>query len=197
MNRLAALLESENLAVMYHGGTQWRSQPEIRGPRQGKYEAGPGIYLTNYYNRARSYAGGNKTVMRVLVDLSQVRLAQHVELDPSEAAEFIKSIRMKNREGLLAGIDRTIQRRPKFTADTFINLIVNNEAGAGQAGVEIAKWLASKGVTASLEKQRGNEEWLVVIDPAIIQSYSKLIVGKGFNDWELPTISSQLTSGEV
>lgn len=191
-NRLAALLESENLAVMYHGGTQWRSRPEIRGPRQGKYEAGPGLYLTNYYNRARSYAGGSKTVMRVLVDLSRVRLAQHVELNPNEVAEFLKSIRMKNRAGVFADLDRSTQRRPRFTADTFINLIVNNEAGAGQSGVEIAKWLADKGVTASLEKQSGDEEWLVVIDPTIIRSYSKLVVGKGFDEWELPTISSQL-----
>src|ERR1039458_2323947 len=65
------LLENSetNTFQMYHGGKRWSRIPsELYSHKQGRYECGVGIYLTNDYNTARKYAKGSRVVHLVEVD---------------------------------------------------------------------------------------------------------------------------------
>lgn len=51
-----------NTFQMYHGGSRWSTSPEVRPSKNNRYEGGVGLYFTNSYERARTYAKGSKVV---------------------------------------------------------------------------------------------------------------------------------------
>jgi hypothetical protein len=161
---------------MWHGSKQWGGPPEVRGPRKGRYEAGPGIYLTTSYMRARGYSkGGGSTILVTLQP--NIRFAHKVQIPVEEAIAFLKDTpRLKKRKEIAADVQRNAERsqRDWVSAEVIINLFVNYEAGAGDAGVMLARWLASKGVDATLHHETGNEDWVVVINPSIIKSHQRV-----------------------
>jgi hypothetical protein len=155
---------------MWHGG-RWDGPPTIQTPRKGRYEAGPGIYLTTHYATARQYAkGGGKTM---LVTLNPgFKLAQDVLIPMNDAIQFLTSTRMTQRNKIVADVKANAARRnaAMIVSTVLINLFVNYQAGSGEAGLALARFLVSHGVDAELERKSNNENWLVVINPAIIKS---------------------------
>ena len=157
---------------MWHGSRRWDGRPEIRPPRSGRYEAGPGIYLTNRYSTALKYAKGGGSTMLVAVD-RQMQLASSVQIPLNDAVEFVKTApRMGHKADIISDLKSHAERMKRDTvaASVLINLTVNYEAGAGNAGLALARFLREQGVDASQEDQSGNEQWLVVINPSIIRS---------------------------
>jgi malic enzyme len=61
-------------------------------------------------------------------------------------------------------------QRDVISADILNNLVVNYEAGAGSAGIQVANYFVSKGVDAHMEPQSGDEFWLVVFNPKILKN---------------------------
>ena len=176
---------------MWHGSKQWGGPPEVRGPRKGRYEAGPGIYLTTSYMRARGYSkGGGSTILVTLQP--NITFANKVQIPVAEALAFLKGMpRLKKRKELAADVQMNAERsqRDWVSAEVIINLFVNHEAGAGDVGVALARWLVSKGVDATLHHETRNEDWVVVMNPAIIKSHQK-VEAKDVKpeDYDLPTI---------
>jgi hypothetical protein len=176
MIKLKNLLLEEleiNTFQMYHGGKKWYTTGEINPIKQGRYEHGVGIYLTNNYETARRYAKGSRVVSLININKNFTDINK-VSLDTTEMFNFLMGVnRLKNKNGLISDLKSYIERNNTniITADILNNLVVNNESGAGQGGVEITKFLVSKGVDASLVYQSGKEYWLVVFNPKIIISY--------------------------
>jgi hypothetical protein len=176
---------------MWHGSKQWGGPPEVRGPRKGRYEVGPGIYLTTSYMRARGYSkGGGSTVLVTI--RPNINFAHKVKIPLTEALEFLKSMpRLKKRKEIAQDVQMNAERsgRDWVSAEVIINLFVNYEAGAGDAGVILARWLVSKGVDATLHNETRNEDWVVVINPSIIMSHKK-VDAKDVKqeDYDFPTI---------
>ena len=157
---------------MYHGGKKWSFTPDsIQAGSKGRYEGGVGIYFTNSYNRARTYARGGKVVHIVEID-KNYRDINSVNISVEEMVDFVKGVYgLKKRNDIIRDILSYSQRtkRTEISGEILNNLVVNYEAGAGRPGVEIAKFLASKGVDASLQNQSGEERWLVVFNPKILK----------------------------
>ncbi len=161
---------------MWHGSKGWGGPPEVRSPRKGRYEAGPGIYLTTSYQRARTYSkGGGSTILVTLTP--NIRFANTVQVPLTDALAFLKNTpRLKKRKEISSDLIMNAERskRDWISAEVIINLFVNHEAGAGDNGVVLAQWLKSKGVDATLHHESMNEDWIVVINPAIIKSSVKV-----------------------
>lgn len=174
---------------MYHGGNRWETSPEIRPSKGGRYEGGVGIYFTNNYETARKYAKGGKVVQLVNIKSNFRRLKDvHVEL--TEMIDFLKNLRgMKRRNEVMSDLKRFSDRtgKTKFSLEILNNLIVNHEAGAGDVGVEIARWFVQNGADASVQDQSGDEQWLIVFNPKIIVNYSP-VNPSGNITWMLPQI---------
>lgn len=159
---------------MYHGGKRWERIPEeILGSRQGRYEYGVGIYLTNNYNTARKYGGGSRVVHIIDIDRNYQNINK-VSIPLADAISFFKSNRIKNKKAIIEDLIANAERmnRDVVGADVINNLVVNHEAGAGQAGVAITNFLKTYGVDASLERITGDEFYLVVFNPKIIKNVS-------------------------
>lgn len=190
MRQIINLIESETGTFqMWHGSRRWDGSPEIRAPRAGRYEAGPGIYLTTHYATARKYAKGGGTTFLVTVDRS-FRLAENVVIPLEVAIDFVKQ-RMRHKAKIIADLKMNAARQNTagVIASVLINLTVNYEAGAGNAGLALAKFLREQGVDASLEAPTGQEQWLVVINPRIIRSMTAMPAAKVSTDlYQLPRV---------
>jgi hypothetical protein len=164
---------------LWHGGSRWTGDPEIRGPRKGCYEAGPGLYFTTSYLRASSYAKGGNVVTRVGLSDDITWLEDHM-LPAGELLEYVKGAsRLPRRQNIAQYLEENLHRqhwedaawdKPLYTS-VLVNLCVNEESLGGSAGVELARWLSDKGIDASLHKQSASEHWVVVFNPKVIEQY--------------------------
>ena len=175
---------------MYHGGKRWSMLPdELIPASKNRYEGGVGIYLTNKYETARKYAKGSRVVHIVDID-KNYRDIKGKELQIEDVVEFVKSVSgLKHKKEIIQDLISNSKRlnRPYVHADVLNNLIVNYEAGAGNVGLEIPRYFISKGIDASLQNQSGDEQWLVVFNPKIIQKFS-IVNPSNQIIWTLPQI---------
>lgn len=185
---------------MWHGSKRWDGNPEVRPPRKGRYEAGPGIYLTTSYFRAKSYAKGGGSTMLITLDPNLI-FANQVPIPVDEAIKFIREVpRMKKKNQIVEDIKNNATRSNKdwISAEVIVNLFVNHEAGAGEPGVILANWLRSRGVDATLHHESTKEEWIVVIDPSVIRSVKRISANEiDPADYDLPLISVREDAGPL
>lgn len=160
------------MITMWHGGRRWAGAPEVRSPKQGRYECGPGIYLTNRYERARKYAKGGGVVQKVTL-ADGARWLEDTNLPVATLLDYVASARgmahkASVREDLLRAERREGDRLP---VSYLVNLCVNHEAVAGKAGAALADWLAEQGIDASRHSVNAEEDWIVVFNPKIIRRH--------------------------
>lgn len=188
--RLKTLYEeiTGNTFQMYHGGSRWLTSPEVRPSKNNRYEGGVGLYFTNSYERARTYAKGSKVVQLVNIDRNFKDL-DDVRVDVNEIIEFLNSVRgLKKRKEIIQDLQRTALRSGSDVRLSVLNnLIVNWQAGSGDVGIELKDFFVSKGVDASIQDQSGEEFWLVVFNPKIIKGYS-VVDPKKIEKFMLPSI---------
>jgi len=188
------LIESNSRIVkFYHGGTAWKfNKPIVMPTKKGRWECGPGIYMSTSYNRAKDYAGGNKIVQLIEIDANKITLPNEVKVELNDVMNLISSIRIKNRQQLTQDLKNRF-KKGHDRADTVINLLVNNEALSGDGGPIVAKWLSDHGITADFNRFY-SEEWLIVFDPSIIIKATKVDPKSVKNDFEfdLPMVFDSL-----
>lgn len=182
---------------LWHGGNRWEGRPEIRPSKQGRYECGPGIYLTTHYDTARKYAKGGKVVTRVTL-ADDIRWIHRQKAPVQSLRDYVRSTsRFPRRADILADIDRAVERRSvngavtEFAVETLLNLAINRECLDGQQGVLFAHWLVEQGVDAMLHRAYGQEQWVVVFNPDIIRRFEVVPASAVNGDWDFPEIKLQ------
>lgn len=115
-----------NTLTLFHGGNLEDAYDESLAHKKGRYEFGPGLYLTTHYSTAKKYAKGSRKFYQIVI-------SKGTELDTSfldydKCMEFINSyiIRRKRNE-IVYSID-TRNQNGKVPAYIFLNSIVNNQA---------------------------------------------------------------------
>ncbi len=181
------------MVEMWHGGSRWDGDPEIRPPKQGRYEAGPGLYLTNQYDRARKYAKGGKVVTRVVLK-DNIRWLADARLPYHTLVEFVQSApRMSAKKAILADLVRCKDREGDLLpVSRLVNLCINHEALAGKAGQHLAAWLTEQGIDADLHSPGHGEDWVVVYNPAIIRRFEVVPGSSIKGDPSFPPVATQL-----
>lgn len=187
--------DSNDYFYMYHGGMKWSWNPEIRSGKKGRYEHGLGIYFTNIYNTARSYAKGSKIVIKAKIKKNYKDI-KDVEIPFGAIGSFLAANdRLKNKRKVFEDLNRYIMRfkltknadgNIMIPADVFNNYLIDNDALTGESGIKYTKFIASHGVQAKLYK-RHSEDWLIIFDPSIILGYIK-VNPKLPIVWELPRV---------
>lgn len=164
--------------ALWHGGMRWDSAPEVQAPRGGRYECGPGIYLSTDYEDAYRYARGGKVTTLVTLT-SELSLLENTLLPLDTVVDFVKGLaRLKHRKEILTDLRANVARKvdahvgpAEVNAQVLVNLCVNYEAVAGKPGVALARWLAEQGIDAAWHSPHGRKHWLVVFNPKVIKSY--------------------------
>ena len=178
----------------WHGGSRWKGKPEVQAPRKGRYECGPGIYLSTRYLTARKYAkGSNVTTLVTLAD--GVRWLQHAKLPLRELVAFLEEApRLKGRhvlkeDFLLRAVRRDLSMDDLCPVENLVNVLINTESLAGKVGLYLAEWLVSKGIDASLYNAFGQDQWVIVFNPAVIVKHTVVSATNAPLDlYELPKI---------
>ena len=188
MIKLKTLLEdiNSNTFKMYHGGKRWSRIPsELYSHKQGRYECGVGIYLTNDYNTARKYAKGSRVVHLVEVDKNFKELGD-IKIPLTEILDFVKNLSgLRHKSEIITSLTNNAARMNTdyVRGDILNNLIVNYEAGAGNVGIKISNYFVSRGADAKFELQSGDEYWLVVFNPNIIKKVTVVDASKVNGDF--------------
>lgn len=186
--------KSGDRLVLYTGAQVWEGPPKVRPSRKGRYEHGPGIYLTTGLETARKYAKGRGAVLRVEVDSDFVWL-QDAVLPTETLVDWVMSqSRLKHRREIVEDLDRAAKRvedrlgEGMSWVETLVNLTVNREALSGDAGPSLAEFLSDHGIGASLVTNaigRG-EDWVVLFDPSKVITWER--VGPNESTWDLPRV---------
>lgn len=176
---------------LWHGGARWEGGPEVQPPKAGRYEAGPGIYLTTRYLRARDYArAGKVTTLVTLRD--EIRWLEQAKLPLATIDAYVRDTpRFPKRDRILANLARYGEEfdRDAFPVSIFVNTCVNNDVLTGKQGVLIAKWLVEQGIDASLYDKGSGEQWVVVFNPAAIRRHEVVSATKvSLAQYDLPLI---------
>lgn len=166
--------------VLWHGSQRWEGPPEIREARTGNVEHGPGIYLTTSASRARLYAMGGGSVVRMEID-PELGWLEDARLPVAEMLEFVQSRpRLRKRAQIEADLRRAQKRmgRDDIPAATLLNLMVNHEMLTGSHGPALAAFYVARGIDAS-HVTRFDEDWVVLFNPAKVRSWRKVPGGSG------------------
>jgi hypothetical protein len=179
---------------LWHGGKRWDGRPEVRPSKQGRYECGPGIYLSTNYSTARKYATGGKVVTRVSL-ADNIGWLERTKLPLKELLHYLDTApRLPRREAVKRDFLERQDRRslaPNDLCDVarLVNTLINEELLAGKLGVHLAEWLTSKGIDASLHSPRVGEQWVIVFNPAAIKKHTATSPSSvALADYELPFI---------
>lgn len=94
--------------------------------KPGRWEYGPGLYLTTQYDTAKKYAKGSRKFYMVTVregiDLNNSNLSVSV------FSKFVHDYVIKNKQGEVnAAIDRR-QKNGMLNGNTFLTILINNKA---------------------------------------------------------------------
>lgn len=183
---------------MYHGGSRWSYLPtDIQPGKTNRYEAGVGIYFTNSYNTARKYAKGGKVVHLVEID-KQFKDIEVVTAPVSKIVEFVKNVpQLSSKNDIIRDINAYATRvgKTEISLSILNNLVVNYQAARGKSGVYIAKFFTECGADAHVQKQSGDEVWLVVFNPKILKSV-KIVNPKEINSDSQFILPVSLTEGQ-
>lgn len=167
---------SEDLTVeLWHGaGRSWDGFPEVRNSRPKAYEYGPGIYMTTHLETAQKYARGGGSLIAMTLRNPRLMGDETVPLD--EALEFVATCPdLRKRPAIAAGLRRVAPRfGGRVKLDHLVVQCVNNDALSGAAGPAVAAWIVAHGVDACVVSRSGQEDWLVVFNPAIIAAHRKV-----------------------
>lgn len=190
-------MTSQNFLYAYHGGRRWEGGGgEIRPCRPGRYECGPGIYLTNAYATAQKYAKGGGVVQMVAIP-ADINWLEDALISLAEAEAFVSGrARMKNRDRVIEDLRRVADRRPAadgmLPAEVLRNLSVNHDSLGADHGPALAAWFADRGIQASLNRQNGQEDWLVIFEPRIMVASVLQPGDVDHSNPDLPPIREQL-----
>jgi hypothetical protein len=116
---------AEKILTLWHGGNLEMGLDNVKH-KGGRWEYGPGLYLTTHYDTAKKYAKGSRKLYRIVVRKGND--IKDVMIPISAIQEFSDKyfIRSKKKE-----VESRIQKYikdDKVPADIFLNIVCNEQA---------------------------------------------------------------------
>lgn len=115
-----------NTMAFYHGGNLDSAYNETIAHKKGRYEYGPGLYLTTHHGTAQKYSKGSRKLYLLTIakglDLSDALI------DQADVLKFINTyVIPKLRKEIIERLDKRV-KNGKIPADMLNNLVINLEA---------------------------------------------------------------------
>jgi len=156
---------NENAAstmTLWHGGNLNDVYNDSLQHKKGKWEYGPGLYLTTHYDTARGYSKGNRKLYQIVIEKG-VDLAD-VLLDKQIVYDFINSYLIGNKRKVIKDALVKFIDQDKIPAFVFLNLIINYNAIKISQTNNLRKFLVNNGIDYSLVPNAfGWHEMMVVL----------------------------------
>lgn len=178
--------------TLWHGGRDLEyNYRTFQSSRKGKWEHGPGIYLTTHYERASNYAkGGGKTY---LVEFSEGNNIDDIKLSLSSVYEFVNKyvIKKKSKE-VIDCIKNNAQRTSNddsIKASYFLNIMINFDAISPSKTHYLNEFLVEHKADYGIVNNFGGrpETVFIIFNNKLIQKVKSVPAKEvALTQWEIP-----------
>jgi hypothetical protein len=182
----ALLLESRQM-TLWHGGNIKDRIGDSISHKKGRWEYGPGLYLTTHYQTAKKYATGSKKFYQITI--SQGTDINDVDLDYNEVITFVKTHLIKNKQQRILDTLERRQSSGKVPANILLNLIINDDAMQNSKTNILMDFFVDNGIDYALVPNAfGWHEMMVVLFNSKKIVSKKIISPKDkIEEYDLPT----------
>jgi len=133
-----------NTMSFWHGGNLENSYADSISHKKGRFEYGPGLYLSTHHGTAQKYSKGSRKLYHIVVEKGND--VEAVVLDFNKVKEFVNEFVIKSkRKEVLSRYEKYIVDE-KLKTSIFINVILNEDAIKPTNTNEMRKFLVENGV---------------------------------------------------
>lgn len=158
-----------NTLNFWHGGNL-DSYDEFINHKKGRYEYGPGLYLTTNYSTAARYAKGSRKLYLITVELGND--INYSFIDINEAFKFIDYYVLNRKKKEITQYMNEYVKDGKIKAYLFNNLLLNHEALKPTNLKELRKFYVSKGIDYDIHN--GSETMMVLYNMKKIKNLIRI-----------------------
>jgi hypothetical protein len=152
----------EGTMSLWHGGNLEDAYDDTISHKKGRWEYGPGLYLTTQYDTASKFAKGSRKFYMITVkkgtDLKDVQLPMTV------IQEFVNEYVIKNkRKDFMQATDRHV-KDGKMNAEVFLNIIINHQSINSKDTNQLRNFFVRNGIDYStVDNAYGWGERMIVL----------------------------------
>ncbi len=190
------IIEQTPEITLWHGGRNleyFHDKTQI-SPK-GRWEHGPGLYLTTHYETARKYAKGGGKTYKVTIELGTHIKDVTIHID--EVLNFVlKNVIKSKQKDIINDIHNNMKRMNSHShleAETLVNLCVNYEAVKGEKTISLNRFLVEHNVDyATSDWFSGRDETI-----CIIYNLEKIKKVKAIPSKDVPLVDFELPSNLI
>jgi len=155
------LVIAEQTLTLWHGGNLELSQENV-AHKGGRWEHGPGLYLTTHYDTARKYSKGSRKFYQVVIRKG-INITE-VNIPIADVREFMDTYFVRSRKkDVSERIDKQAKDN-KINAGTFLNITFNEQAIKNTDTDKLRSFLVQQGVDYSIvDNAFGWRERMIVL----------------------------------
>lgn len=163
---------------LYHGGKDLEyDYREVKSQGKGRWEYGPGLYLTNDRSTAERYSRGSRKMYRVEIELDGAQELSTVTIPPHDVMAFVdRNVKGAKKKEMAEMLKSGMERRGAIYASALVNLCINLEAIQNSKTSALRQFLIDHGADYSLVKSYGGRsgaDVYVIFNPKIIKKVSR------------------------
>lgn len=135
--------------TLWHGGNLDHIQEGVTH-KKGRWEGGPGLYLTTHYDTAKKYAKGSRKLYQVTI--GEGKDIKDVDIEFDTVRHFINAFVIKSkRKDILQRLEDKWVKNGKINADIINNNMINEEALRPANTNAFRAFLVKNGVDYSIQ----------------------------------------------
>lgn len=152
---------------LWHGGRDLEyNYDKPKASPKGRWEGGPGLYLTTHYETARKYAKGGGSTYKVSFEIGNHIKDVLIPID--SVIDFVnKNVVGKHRKDIIEDIHNNNKRMNTIgecSAEVLVNLCINYEALKGEKTINLNRFLVEHGVDyGTIDYFSGRDETVVIL----------------------------------
>lgn len=143
LKRFNENLEFENDMQFWHGG-DLDNYDDIISQKNGRYEYGPGLYLTTHYDTAKKYAKGRRKFYMISVEKGNDINKSLFDID--KVKEFVNNYVIKNKQREILQRIEKHNKENTIKGYIFNNILLNEKALSPRNTSNLRQFLIDNGV---------------------------------------------------
>lgn len=170
--------------TFWHGGNLDTSTDVSH--KTGRWEYGPGLYLTTQFDVVQKYAKGSRKLYRVVVekgvDLHSVMLPVPVVL------KFVGEHAVKNKVKEVAEVIERLKKNDTINAEVFMNVLINRNAIRNSEAGELRQFFVDNGIDYSMVDNAfgWHEKMMILFNTKKIVSKEVVSSTRGLDTYNFP-----------
>jgi hypothetical protein len=196
IRKIAREIKAEQILTLWHGGNL-ESNEEMIAHKSGRWEYGPGLYLTTHYDTARKYSKGSRKLYKIVVrkgtNIRDVMLPMNHSKGSTaiynNVYSFIHAFVPKKKQQEIIDRIKPHIKNETISADTFLNIMVNEKAIKNTDTDSLREFLVQHGVDYSIVSNAfgWHETMIVLFNMKLIVSKTIVKPKDKIDTFDLPT----------